>query len=186
MDAARDSSDERLLVEARRSAEAFAELYRRYEGAMLGYFVRRVRSPDLAADLAAETFAQALASCRKYRVRKGPAAAWLFGIARHVLARSLERGRVEDRARRRACLPALSLTDEALEAVLAYGSGLDAEVEALLARLPSPQREAVRARVIDERGYAEIATELRCSESVVRKRVSRGLAALRTEMESTR
>lgn len=181
-----ESSDETLLVEARRSATAFAELYRRYEGPMLGYFARRVRTPEVAADLAAETFARALASCGRYRVRKGPAAAWLFGIARHVLARSLERGRVEDRARRRLRLPALSLTDEALDVVLASGSGLDLEVESLLARLSAGQREAVRARIIDERNYAEIASELRCSESVVRKRVSRGLASLRTEMEGTR
>jgi RNA polymerase sigma factor (sigma-70 family) len=182
----RDSSDETLLVEARRSAPAFAELYRRYEGAMLGYFARRVRTPELAADLAAETFAQALASCRRYKVRQGPAAAWLFGIARHVLARSFERGRVENRARRRLGLPALALTDEALDVVLASGVGLEVEAESVLSRLPAGQREAVRARIIDERAYAEIASELRCSESVVRKRVSRGLAALRTEMEGTR
>jgi RNA polymerase sigma factor (sigma-70 family) len=186
MTAVHDRSDEALLVDARRSPEAFAELYRRYESVMLGYFVRRVGAAEPAADLAAETFAQALASCRKYKPRKGPAAGWLFGIARHVLASSLERGRVEDRARRRMGLPLLMLTDEALDAVDAFVLELDAEVERVLARLPAAQREAVRARVVDERGYAEIAFELRCSESVIRKRVSRGLAAMRTQMEDSR
>ena len=50
-------------------------------------------------------------------------------------------------------------------------------------RLPPEQREAVRARVLDERDYADIARELHTSELVVRKRVSRGLATLRTHME---
>jgi len=53
----------------------------------------------------------------------------------------------------------------------------------LLDRLPAVQRDAVHARVIDERSYAELAAELRISEANARKRVSRGLAALRAELE---
>jgi RNA polymerase sigma-70 factor (ECF subfamily) len=36
--------------------------------------------------------------------------------------------------------------------------------------------------VIEERAYPEIAARLGCSELVIRKRVSRGLARLRTEL----
>ena len=56
----------------------------------------------------------------------------------------------------------------------------------LLATLPADQAAAVRARVLDERPYDAIAAELRCSPSVVRKRVSRGLAALRHRIEEER
>jgi DNA-directed RNA polymerase specialized sigma24 family protein len=49
--------------------------------------------------------------------------------------------------------------------------------------LPAAQRDAVRARIVDERDYGEIAMDLRCSEAVVRKRVSRGLAAMRERLE---
>jgi hypothetical protein len=51
----------------------------------------------------------------------------------------------------------------------------------LLDRLPADQRDAVYARIIDERSYAEIAQELQTSELVVRKRVSRGLSAQTTQ-----
>ena len=51
-----------------------------------------------------------------------------------------------------------------------------------LESLPSPQREAVRARVIDDRPYGEIAAELACSESVVRQRVSRGVRTMRERL----
>ena len=50
-------------------------------------------------------------------------------------------------------------------------------------RLPDDQREAVRAHVLDERPYEEIATQLGCSESVVRQRVSRGVRAMRARLK---
>jgi RNA polymerase sigma-70 factor (ECF subfamily) len=54
---------------------------------------------------------------------------------------------------------------------------------ALVGALPAAQRKAIVAHVLDERDYPEIARELRCSEAVVRKRVSRGLATLRAQLE---
>jgi RNA polymerase sigma factor (sigma-70 family) len=53
----------------------------------------------------------------------------------------------------------------------------------LVRELPHDQQQAIQARVIEERGYREIAAELETSESVVRKRVSRGLAAIRKRLE---
>jgi RNA polymerase sigma factor (sigma-70 family) len=172
-----DRSDERLLARGPRDEEAFAAFYRRYERPVAGFFVRATGRGDLAADLTAETFAEALASLERFDPDRGAAAAWLFGIARHVLARSRERGQVEDRARRRLGMPPLALDDEQIARVEAAAG--DAQALHLLDSLPPDQREAVSARVLDERDYNEIAAELRCSESVVRKRVSRGLTALR-------
>ena len=53
----------------------------------------------------------------------------------------------------------------------------------LLERLPAPPREAVRARVLADRGYGELAVELGCSEQVVRQHVSRSLKRLRALMK---
>lgn len=172
--------DELLLSRARREPEAFGAFYRRHERTIFAYFMRRTGNAELAADLAAETFAAALTSVGRYR-RQAEPLAWLFGIARHKLLRSLEKRRVEDRARRRLGWEPLPLDDELLEAVAAAGA--DARVHALLSRLPGDQAAAVRARVIDEEEYADIADRLRCSQSVVRQRVSRGLGTLRTLVE---
>ncbi len=51
-----------------------------------------------------------------------------------------------------------------------------------LERLSAEQRGAIEGRVLHETEYDELARRLKCSESVVRKRVSRGLAELRTRM----
>ena len=99
--------------------------------------------------------------------------AWLLAIARHKLLRSIERGRVEDRARRRLGAPRLEFDDEELERVDALVS---TPVHELLAALPASEAEAVRARVLDEEPYDVIAARMRCSELVAGKRVSRGLA----------
>ena len=175
-----DAPDEQLLASTRGEPSAFGVFYRRHEDRVLGYFLARVGDPEVAADLTAETFAAALVSAHRFRPRrKKPASAWLFGIARNNLAMSRRSGRVEARARRRLGMAPLVLTDEAIERI----SELDETALALVDELPGDQREAVRARVIDERDYPEIAKDLRCSEAVVRKRVSRGLGTVRARME---
>ncbi len=72
------------------------------------------------------------------------------------------------------------LTDEGIERIEAAADGAASE---LLETLPANQRDAVRARVLDGRPYPEIADELCCSQSVVRKRVSRGVRAIRAKLE---
>ena len=51
--------------------------------------------------------------------------------------------------------------------------------------LPGEQRQAIEGRVLEEEPYAAIAAGIGCSEQVVRKRVSRGLATLRREMRKS-
>ena len=172
-------SDDELLQRTPTEPEAFGEFYARHETAVLGFMLRRTGEPELAADLTAETFAAALVSVRRYKPGAAPAAAWLYGIARNILLRSIKRRRVEDRARRKLSMPPLPITDELLDRVERHAG--DERVEQLLAKLTSEQAQAVRARVIADASYPEIAAELRCSESVVRQRVSRGLAVLRKE-----
>ena len=55
-----DWPDEQLLAATPTTPAAFAIFYRRHEAAVLGYFMRRSGNAELAADLAAETFAAAL------------------------------------------------------------------------------------------------------------------------------
>jgi RNA polymerase sigma factor (sigma-70 family) len=169
-----------LLVGARNGAEPFAAFYRHFERPLLGFFIRATGQADLAADLAAETFASALESIDSFDPAKGRADQWLFGIARNVLGKSYRRGRVDASARQRLSMPALVLDGDILDAIGRVTT--DEEATLALAELPPEQRHAIEARVLGEREYTEIAGELRCSEAVVRQRVSRRLRALRTRL----
>jgi RNA polymerase sigma factor (sigma-70 family) len=183
-DANREDDDE-LLAAARSGAGGFVAFYRRFERSMLGFFMRATGQPDLAADLTAETFARALESLSAFDRARGRADQWLFGIARNVLAESYRRGRVETAARARLGLPELVLDDHAAETIARLSAQHDG-VSVALAGLPSAQQQAIEERVVRERDYPEIAGELRCSEALVRKRVSRGLQALRTRLAGER
>jgi RNA polymerase sigma factor (sigma-70 family) len=177
-------SDRQLLERVRGGGGGFDEFYRRHRELVLAFHARRVHQPELAADLMAETFASALLALHDER-RELPDVplAWLFAIARRKLVDSYRRGRVEDEARRRLGLEPLVLDDDDLDRVEAIAGRTDTALE-LARRLPPEQYEALRARVLDEREYVDIAEELRCSQAVVRKRVSRALKTLRTALEA--
>jgi RNA polymerase sigma factor (sigma-70 family) len=171
-------SDEALLVG--RDPAGFEEFYVRHVEGLLGFFARRTRDPELAADLTAETFAAALASRARYRPASGAASAWLFGIAIRKLADAQRRGYAERRARRRLGMERIELTDADIARIEAMADQPTAT--ALVERLGADQRDAVRAHVLEDRPYAEIASAEHVSEAVVRKRVSRGLASVRKRM----
>ena len=171
-----ECSDSELLLATRTSPEPFGVFYERHFAAVFAFFRRRVPGAEEAFDLAAETFAAALGSVSRYQPGPEPAQAWLFAIARHKLSEAVRTNRIQDEARRALAMEPILLDDEAIEILERIASGPALE---LLVVLPDEQREAIQAHHLDERAYPEIAAELRCSESVVRKRVSRGLAALR-------
>jgi RNA polymerase sigma factor (sigma-70 family) len=176
--------DHELLEASRRDAAAFGVFYERHERRLLAYLLHRTGSGELAADLCAEVFATLLEACRAGRPLPGVPVAWLFGVANHKFADSVRRRQVDDRARARLQRRAIELTRGQLCEIerLTQEDG----ARALLDGLSADQREAVLAHVIHEHAYPQIAQDLCCSEAVVRKRVSRGLAALRLQLERLR
>jgi RNA polymerase sigma-70 factor (ECF subfamily) len=171
-------TDGQLLVATAHDPEAFAVFYRRHVRGVLAFFRRRVGSAEVALDLTAETFAAALEASPRYQPRPEPARGWLYGIAWNKLHEAQRRGRAEDTVRQALGMAPIVLSDEGIERIEA-ASGAGSMLEAL----PSERRAAVQARVVDERPYEEIAAEMLCSPSVVRQRVSRGVKAMRANLE---
>jgi lactoylglutathione lyase len=78
--------------------------------------------PGRAADLTAETFAQAWISRQHFRDDcDGSALPWLLGIGRNVLRESVRRDRIETRARERLGLPLDLASDDGYEAARVGG-----------------------------------------------------------------
>jgi RNA polymerase sigma factor (sigma-70 family) len=164
-------SDEQLLAAAAGGDDAaFAAFYRRYVDSIVKFFMRRVADPELAFDLT-------------FQSDRAPAVAWLYGIATNKLRESLRRRRVEVAARERLRLDPVAIVDADIERIEEIASSALPGLDDLVAALHEEQRDAIQARVVEEREYAEIAAELQCSAAVVRQRVHRGLTRLRRGVE---
>jgi len=172
-------SDAQLLRRARSDPEALGELYLRYRDQLYRWFRSRVPESD-ASELTAELFAQVAIGLRRFRDEAdGSAAPWLYGIAKNLVRRYHERGRVESAARRRLGMPLRSyeLDFDAVDDRL-VADGARPGLAAAMDTLPRGQREALELRVVDERPYEEIAVELGCTETAARLRVMRALGRL--------
>ncbi|MGO9955182.1 MAG: RNA polymerase sigma factor [Solirubrobacteraceae bacterium] len=165
--------------------EAFEEFYRRWMPAVMSYHRRATGSAEVALDLTAETFAAVIASVDGFDARRGSASVWLFAIARHKLHDSFRRARVEASARKALGWLRVAVGDEDLERVEEIASQGHLALERFIEQLPDEQRTALLERVVGEREYAAIATDMACSEMLVRQRVHRALRRLRRMLEET-
>jgi DNA-directed RNA polymerase specialized sigma24 family protein len=152
----RSATDQELLAAATSDGDAFAEFYERHARAVLTYATTRLGNVDVGAEVTAETFARALEGLDRYRPSAGSPTAWLFGIARHEVSRTLERGSVERRYRDRLGIADIHLDDDEIE--------------------------RLEARVVHERSYEAIADATGTTPAAARKRVSRALGSLRTKL----
>lgn len=168
--------------------EAFGVFYAEHADALTIWFARRTIDPETAVDLAAETFAQAYLSRKRFRGEsEASAAAWLYAIARHQLARYHRKGRAERRAlaRLKVELPALTPAEAERIETEAGLAELRGELYAGLQQITQSQRDAISLRIVDELPYPEVAARLGTSEQTARARVSRGLRALEQLLSST-
>lgn len=175
-----ERSDEELLRS--REAEDFGRFYERHVRAVTAFVGKRVSDPEVVFDLVAETFARALQRRAQFDPDRGVSVGWLLGIARHLMADAARRRVVAADARLRLAMAPVALDDEQL---LCVGERARADLGSMLAGLSEDQREAVVRRFVLEQSYPEIAAQLRCSEQVIRQRVSRGRAKLRESFEES-
>lgn len=175
--------DDDLIAATRHDPEAFGVFYARHVDFMIAFLKHSTGDMETALDLTAEVFAAALVASRRYRPGEAPARAWLIGIARHKLADAhRDRGR-ERSVRQRLGMPQREFSDAEIERVEQSIERSDGYAGAMV-ELPPEQREAVTARVIEERDYAEIAASAGASQATIRQRVSRGLTRLARIKES--
>ncbi len=176
-------TDARLLRAARRDPDAFCKFYDRHAARLHAWLLQETGNLEVATDLTAETFAQALRSLPRFRgERPESGRAWLFAIARHLLARYRETARLETSARRRLGMPYEH--DETGEAnSRADGAAARRRLSAAVSDLPVSQQRALGLRVISDLSYTDVAKQLGCTQAAARLRVSRALQALNKRLE---
>jgi len=166
-------TDAALLEQALTGAEdAFTALYRRRQGGVYRFALQMTGSIAVAEDVTQETFLALLLHGTRYQEARGTVAAFLYGIARNLLLRRLERRPGAE----------LEITEECagpedLLADLTRRESIEQVRQAVLS-LPPVFREAVVLCDLQDSSYEDAAMSLDCPVGTVRSRLSRGRAML--------
>lgn len=128
--------DQREIAEAARAGDvrAWETLFTAHYPNLFRFFRSRVATVEDAEDLANDVFIEAYRSIERYNARKNAFGAWLFGIARHLVADHYRR-----HSRRGAELDVSQVGGD---------DYLPVEIEDLLRRLRPDHRAALELRFI--------------------------------------
>ena len=173
-------TDDELFMRMRNGDEqAFVSLYRRRQGAIYRFAMHMSGSTPTAEDVTQEVFLALIRGDCGYDPQRGSLAAYLFGIARKLVLRQLERGRSD--------VPLEGPVEEVARAGLAASDNLLVDLtrketleslrRAVLA-LPRRYREVVVLCDLEEVDYADAAVALGCPIGTVRSRLHRARALL--------
>jgi RNA polymerase sigma-70 factor (ECF subfamily) len=193
------TADDAQLVARLRHGDVGAarELYERHGAALLRFGVAMSNCRQTAEDVVHDTFVELLRHPSRFDPTRGPVLAFLFGIARHRMAR-ITRVAFRD-ADSTSDLPEL-LDDEGaselsgpspVTTALAVDDTADAldrlqsieRVRAAVFDLPRVHREVIALCDLEELPYATVATILGCPLGTVRSRLSRARALLATRLD---
>lgn len=169
-----------------RDPDALDTFYRAHIEQVERFVARRVTSPQDAADLTADVFLEAIESCHRYRTDRGTPSAWLYGIARHVVARHHRSAGRAARAHARF-RGQVRLDDEAIECLAAR---IDAERDARallesLAQLSGRQRAVFELVAVDGLALNEAADVLGITPTNARVRYHRARQHLTLALPTT-
>src|SRR3954466_7932015 len=132
-------SDETLLAAmGAGDADAAAVFVRRFQSRVYGLALTMLRDPDVAEDVAQDTFVRAWRHATTYDARRGRVPTWLLTIARNAAL---------DRARSRAVTPVAPDVVPGAADRAAPNDGLDVAdrdyLRSAIAELPDDQRRAL-------------------------------------------
>jgi RNA polymerase sigma-70 factor (ECF subfamily) len=181
-------TDDDLLIRTHSGDEqAFVSIYRRRQGAIYRFALHMSGSQTVAEDITQEVFLTLLRDASGYDPQRGSLSGYLFGIARKLVLRHVERGRLDvalDSRIEESELPAMAVHDDPL-AGLTRQEGLEALRRAVLA-LPRRYREVVVLCDLEETDYADAAMALGCPIGTVRSRLHRARALLLEKLNQER
>jgi RNA polymerase sigma-70 factor, ECF subfamily len=171
-----DELGDLLVLVARGDADAYAAVYDRTVGQVLGIVLSVVRDPAQSEEVAQEVLLDVWRSAFRFDPERGSAVAWVMTLAH---SRAVDRVRSEQKAaqREQRVASAEIAYDEVTEAVEAR---LDRErVRRCLGSLTELQRESVTLAYYGGYTYRQVADLLGVALGTVKTRMRDGLIRLR-------
>jgi RNA polymerase sigma-70 factor (ECF subfamily) len=173
--------EKELVLEARTSMDAFAELYEYYVDGIYGYVLRRVGNGHDAEDITARTFEKALKSIGNFKWKGASFCSWLVRIASNSVVDHYRREGKTQKVDLEEVLPRLMAEDDPT-------GGVEREEECKLLmnamrNLPERYRVILELKFVDEIDNQVIAEMLGCTKGNLAVKTHRALKSLRREVE---
>jgi RNA polymerase sigma-70 factor (ECF subfamily) len=182
-----ETDDELLFRIQSGDEEAFVSLYRRRQAALYRFALHMSGSLTVAEDVTQEVFLALLREGCGFDPERGTLSGYLFGIARKLVLRNVERGRSDvplENDFDDSALPELAVHDDPL-VELTHREGIEALRRAVQA-LPRRYREVVVLCDLEEVDYADAAVALGCPIGTVRSRLHRARGLLLDKLNQER
>ncbi|HWG40291.1 MAG TPA: RNA polymerase sigma factor [Candidatus Acidoferrales bacterium] len=176
--------DRELLRQLHKGNEAaFTALYERYQGPIYRFALHMSGNTATAEEVTQQVFMLLIGNPKGYQADKGPLSNYLFGVARNLTRRVVQRSRLD-----------LSIEEEWLDT---GDSGLTSDLDVLselsntelleflrkaVLALPEQYREVVALCDLEEMSYGDAAALLECSAGTVASRLHRARAMLKTKL----
>ena len=175
------TTDQQLLKQLLKGdEEAFAALYRVQHGAICRFALHMTGRMELAEDVTQETFLALALHGKRYDASRGSVMAFLYGIARNLVLKRLEKERPEETE-----VPWEEFAgDEDVLGDLTRRESID-EVRRAVLSLPQVYREAVVLCDLGDASYEDAALALGCPVGTVRSRLNRARALLAKKLTLT-
>jgi RNA polymerase sigma-70 factor, ECF subfamily len=152
--------------------DAFAVLYRRWQGGIYRFVLLMSGSESIAEDVTQEVFLTLMREPARFDPNRGALSSYLYGISRNLILQAFHKGRL---------LVPLEGEGDSLEILfdpsdplgdLTRQEGIAAVRQAVLA-LPPHYREAVVLCDLEELSYEEAAEVSECAVGTIRSRLNR-------------
>lgn len=181
-----EKDDALLKRSAKGDEHAFAELYRRHQGALYRFAMRMTGNSWAAEEIVQDVFVMLVREPKKYDPSRGTLGAFLYGVARNRIMKHLERTPRDfsldaDYSERHP-----QLHEQMTPARWAELRERREQVRAAVLELPPEFREAVVLCELEEMSYEEAARALACPVGTIRSRLHRGRALLLAKLEMLR
>jgi len=180
-------NEKRAVLRAKSDPEAFGEIYDHYYSKIFRFILYRTGRRDVAEDLTAETFFQALKNLWRFRYTRNPFSSWLYKIAVTQVAMFY-------RQQKRYCETTFEECPDLLNATIKEDptiylqESIDRNEEykkmhASMDALTEDEKNVIALRYFEDLSVKEVSQVLRMKENTVKSHTRRALAKLREKFE---
>jgi len=181
------SEEKRVVGQARKSPDAFAQLYDEYYPRIFGYVLRRSANLEAAQDITSETFLKALGKLWQFRWRNVSFSSWLYKIATNEINQYFRK------AEYKKCVSLEELQEQGFEPVSPHDPENELieaqeelkqheeflEIQQKIVRLPTKYQEVITLRFFEKKQIKEIAEILGKREGTIKSLLHRAVEKLR-------